>query len=38
MSTTIEPLSSIVDDEYAEDLNSYFGDNPNKGLYGNHLS
>lgn len=33
MNTSSQPLSSIIDDEYAEDLNSYFGENPYKGLY-----
>ena len=38
MSTLSDSLSSIVDGEYAEDLNDYFGENPFKRLYKDHLS
>jgi len=41
MSTNLETLSSVGDDEYSEyveDLNSYFGENPFKPLYKDHLS
>jgi hypothetical protein len=33
MTTVNEQLSSFDNDEYAEDLNDYFGDNPYKKLY-----
>ena len=35
MTTINESLSSFDADEYAEDLNSYFGENPFKKLYNN---
>lgn len=38
METTFESLSGVGGDEYAEDLNDYFGENPFKGLYKDHLS